>query len=534
MGEAEQASALWRDAWEPSSFVGIIGLQADKATGQETLAISCEEVAAEHGQDARILDDGRTVGVGVGDRVSFGVVLPPGKRAVPVAVNVWRVPEKRRKKDADADLWESWATNSEGFDYSSSSAPKKKKKGVDGEKASKKEKEPDPTETALQGVVQSQSANTGHFFLQCAATFAKFNSNVIVYYDTMPEGIEVGDAVIFRASAPSRIDGPPSAWKVKKASGEVADSIKERCREERKAQKGKGKGKDGKGEGKSGGYKGKRPVISMTGIVKKTSAITGRHFIFCQDISDVCGQDAQIPPDAMPEDVELKCGDRIAFDVEEPDETRLACPLAFNVRLLSGKAAAKRKHVSSGGDGEEEEEVELEEDDGVAEDPDVEADEMADAEMDAGRLKADVPEEEEEDDGDGEEEGATDGDPDTVDGWATAQSRLFKGLSKLPEGWIRMRSKSSGLIYFYNVDTGESSPNEPGSKSRTDAVERADAKASVTQPETVDEWVAAQRELFPGLPALPRGWIRMRSKSTGLTFYYNVDSGESSPNEPRK
>merc|ERR1711879_1115600 len=83
--------------------------------------------------------------------------------------------------------------------------------------------------------------------------------------------------------------------------------------------------------------------------------------------------------------------------------------------------------------------------------------------------------------------------PKTLDEWIKAQQRLFSGLSRLPKGWIRLRSKSTGLIYFYNVTSGQSSPTEP--------------KGTVTsdEPKTIDDWAAAQKKLFPGLPKLPPG-----------------------------
>ena len=51
--------------------------------------------------------------------------------------------------------------------------------------------------------------------------------------------------------------------------------------------------------------------------------------------------------------------------------------------------------------------------------------------------------------------------PSTKEEWIQAQSRLFGHLKPLPQNWIRIKSKSSGQIYFYNSATGESTFDEP-------------------------------------------------------------------------
>jgi len=91
--------------------------------------------------------------------------------------------------------------------------------------------------------------------------------------------------------------------------------------------------------------------------------LSGRHFVLCQDISDVYGKDCQIPEDEIPEGVELKCGDRISFEADEPDEGIERCPLARNIKLLT-----KRTNAAGDGDDEDEDdeehiEVDEEEDD---------------------------------------------------------------------------------------------------------------------------------------------------------------------------
>mmetsp|Transcript_72807 Transcript_72807/g.210789 ORF Transcript_72807/g.210789 Transcript_72807/m.210789 type:complete len:86 (+) Transcript_72807:1289-1546(+) len=62
---------------------------------------------------------------------------------------------------------------------------------------------------------------------------------------------------------------------------------------------------------------------------------------------------------------------------------------------------------------------------------------------------------------------------------------------------------------------------------------RGGAKASPVEPDTPEEWQELQDEMFPGMPPLLPGWIRIRSKSKGLVYYYNMETGASSAKEPR-
>merc|ERR1712032_870246 len=58
------------------------------------------------------------------------------------------------------------------------------------------------------------------------------------------------------------------------------------------------------------------------------------------------------------------------------------------------------------------------------------------------------------------------------------------------------------------------------------------ATAPVKEPTTPEEWAAQQSRLFPNYPKLKKGWIRIRSKTKGLVYYYNTRNGESTPVEP--
>jgi len=45
--------------------------------------------------------------------------------------------------------------------------------------------------------------------------------------------------------------------------------------------------------------------------------------------------------------------------------------------------------------------------------------------------------------------------------WIKAQDGQFGHLRPLPKNWIRIKSRSTGSIYFYNTKTGKSEQNEP-------------------------------------------------------------------------
>lgn len=74
----------------------------------------------------------------------------------------------------------------------------------------------------------------------------------------------------------------------------------------------------------------------------------------------------------------------------------------------------------------------------------------------------------------------------TINQWKQEQDQ-FKGLPKLPAGWIRIKSRKSEEVYYYDTRTHKS---------------------------TFD---------FP----LPEGWTKQTSKSTGKTYYFNAKKRKS-------
>lgn len=89
--------------------------------------------------------------------------------------------------------------------------------------------------------------------------------------------------------------------------------------------------------------------------------------------------------------------------------------------------------------------------------------------------------------------------------WWTDQAQ-FSHLSPLPKGWIRVRSKTTGGIYYCFTETGMTTFIEPTSEG--------------PPARTVEE-----RDL-------PPGWVRMVSRSSGRPYYWNSDLNKSQFEHP--
>jgi len=459
------SEAAWREAWIGSPHSGLVDIAVDSTTGEEQLVIKCREVLTKYGVDACIIDDGRTVGAVMGDLVGFGVVPRPGKS--PMAVNVWRQPRNKNKLNGQAMAKDST-------------------------------KLPDSLSGDLTGIVRYQSP-WGHYFVNCPEVWQVYQKDPKITVEEMPVGVGIGDAIVFSLDAPPQAGGNPLAKTVARATGAASEAIVAKLSgrgAKGKGHKGKGKGKGGEGGGgkgfggKSHGGGTRRPsgeaVMRMVGMVKNRSPATGRHFVLCQDISDVYGRDAQIPVEEEPEGG-LRVGDRIAFDVEDPYEGYRGCPLARHVRIVK-TAAVKQKSAAVGDDGE---------------------DETA------------APDEDEEDD---------------LEGAGVEEPLLDDGEFAEIEAQDRMEIGAAADHEESDDKTKVISKPKLKASSKAAAGPKKASPAPVgglSEPDTPEGWLAVQHKFFPGMPALQKGWIRIRSKSKGLVYYYNIDSGESSAVEPR-
>jgi len=453
-----------------------------------------------------------------------------------------RLPARPRKKQKAAEKeeegeveekppWELWEDS--GFDFSWGPAER-------GSTAERRAPLPEALTGELTGVVRNQSGKSGNFFIECAKVFDQYQRDACVRYNDIPEGMSIGDAIIFEIDPPFSEMTAPLAKNIRKAKGEARQAILARgfrgkengkgskggwpkggarcytcggdhlardCPESRRGcytcggdhlardcpenPKGKGGGKfGGKGSSKGSFWGwGKGPSVRMLGVVKKKSLESGRHFVLCQDISDVYNRDAQIPEDELPEGV--KIGDRIAFDIDEAEGWRGA-PLARNVKIL-GAGGGRKQQEEDRGDGEEYEvegEEELEEGGQAEEEQEEEEEEVEEPLLgkeeldDEARLEKELAQLNALEQGDDVEAPAPAGrrkagrdastaepvvedeveEPDSLEGWIAMQDTIFGDLPPLPRNWIRIRSKTKGLVYYYNTKNGQSTPNEPGRK----------------------------------------------------------------------
>jgi len=82
----------------------------------------------------------------------------------------------------------------------------------------------------------------------------------------------------------------------------------------------------------------------------------------------------------------------------------------------------------------------------------------------------------------------------TIAEWQEEQDQ-FDGEPKLPPGWLRIRSRTTKIVYYFNMYTTEATFK------------------------------------LPKLP-LPNGWQEQKSKTTGQTYYWNRKEGKSSFEPP--
>lgn len=91
----------------------------------------------------------------------------------------------------------------------------------------------------------------------------------------------------------------------------------------------------------------------------------------------------------------------------------------------------------------------------------------------------------------------------TANDWAKDQAQ-FVGLPPLPEGWIRVKSRSTGAIYYCYQETGETTFTEP-----------------TGPPESMQQG-GASRAAGSGEPVMAAGWVEVMSRSTGQVYYWNA------------
>lgn len=120
--------------------------------------------------------------------------------------------------------------------------------------------------------------------------------------------------------------------------------------------------------------------------------------------------------------------------------------------------------------------------------------------------------------------------------WAKDQEQ-FAHLPKLVDGWIRVRSRTTGAIYYCYVETGETTLNEPTgpppSKCKGNDLPPGWVQTQSRTTGRIYYWnsqlsrsqyerpTAAHSDGDAGNEDLPVGWCSKQSRSTGRTYYYN-------------
>merc|ERR1712137_730449 len=95
----------------------------------------------------------------------------------------------------------------------------------------------------------------------------------------------------------------------------------------------------------------------------------------------------------------------------------------------------------------------------------------------------------------------------TVNQW-TAEQQQFQDLPPLPPGWLRITSRKTSEVYFFNKWTQESTFDFPK------PVQTASAQATLASG------------------PLPEGWTEQVSKSTGKSYYFNAAKRKSQFERP--
>lgn len=140
--------------------------------------------------------------------------------------------------------------------------------------------------------------------------------------------------------------------------------------------------------------------------------------------------------------------------------------------------------------------------------------------------------------------------PRTAEEWAKAQDQ-FVGLPPLPEGWIRVKSRTSGVIYFCCKETGETTFVHPsGVPNSAISMDLQDGWVEMQSRSTgrVYYWNAVlQKSQFekPFRPSeaqsprpggddegLQEGWVSLISSKTGSVYYFNSRSQRSQYDRP--
>jgi outer membrane protein assembly factor BamB len=103
--------------------------------------------------------------------------------------------------------------------------------------------------------------------------------------------------------------------------------------------------------------------------------------------------------------------------------------------------------------------------------------------------------------------------------------------ANLPDGWVMVEDPQSGEMYYFNDATGETSWELPTEAQSEEPNEAEYEKQTALLDETKHETTCAADHNEP-LSELPSGWEAVVDATSGETYYFNEETGETAWDPP--